>query len=57
MKLEFSQKIFDKTLKFLEIYSMGTKLLHASGCRTDRHDETKSRFSQFFERPRNCAMK
>jgi len=59
MNLEFSQEIFDKTLKFLEIYQMGAELFHANG-RSDRQkDMTKSRvaFRSFANASRNCEMK
>jgi hypothetical protein len=50
MKLEFSRQIFEKYVSnFMKIRPVGAEMFHADG-RTDRHDETNSRFSQFCER-------
>jgi len=49
MKLEFSRKILEKYSNLIKIRLVGTELFYADG-RTDRHDETNSRFSQFCER-------
>jgi hypothetical protein len=48
MKLEFSRQIFEniQISKFMKIPPVVAELLHA-GCRTDRHEEADSRFSQF----------
>jgi len=50
MKLEFSQQIFEKysSIKFHENTSSGSRVVPCG--RTDRHNETNSRFSQFCER-------
>jgi len=37
---------------FIKIHLKGAQLFHADG-RTDRHDETNSRFSQFVNVPNN----
>jgi len=37
-----------ETLKFIKFLSSGAELFHEDG-RTDRHDETNRRFSQFCE--------
>ena len=45
-------KVFRKVLKYkivMNVRPVGTELFHADR-RTDRHDETNSRFSQFYER-------
>jgi len=34
----------------MKIRPVGAELFHADGQRTDRHDEAKTRSSQFFER-------
>ena len=51
MKLEFSRLMFKKILKinFVKIRPVGAGLFHVDG-RTDRHDQTNSRFSQCSER-------
>ena len=48
MKIKLSRQIFEKIAipDFIKIHPAGAKLFHAG----DRHDETKSRFSQFFYR-------
>jgi hypothetical protein len=51
MKLEFSP-VFPqnkKTSHFINVLPVGAELFHEDR-RTDRHDEAKSRFSQFCER-------
>ena len=51
MTLEFSLHIFEKCLdiKFHEkSFPLGAELFHSDG-QTDRHDEARSRLSQFFE--------
>jgi len=50
MNLEFSRQIFEKysSVKFHENPSNGSRVFHA-GLMADRHDEAKSRFSQFCE--------
>jgi len=51
IKLEFSPQILEKITKisnFIKIRSVGAELFNLDG-RTDRHDETNSRFSQFCE--------
>jgi hypothetical protein len=54
MKLEFSRQIFKKYTdeKFRENPSSESRVVpcRQAGGQTDRHDETNSRFSQFFER-------
>jgi hypothetical protein len=55
MKPELSRQIFENAQisNFMKIRLVRTELFHAdgeTGGRTDRHDETNSRFSQFFER-------
>jgi len=55
MKLEFSRHILKNTQlpNFMKMRHVGAGVLHAdgrTGRRTDRHDETKERFSQFCER-------
>jgi len=53
MKLEFSRQIFffkkSSSIEFHEDPSSGIRFDPRG--RTDRHDETNSRFSQFCERP------
>jgi len=51
MKLEFSRQILEKYLNidFRENRPVLTELCHADG-RTDRHDEARSRSSQFYGR-------
>ena len=48
MKLEFFDRFSKNTQisNFVEIRSVGAELFHADG-RTDRHDETDSRFRNF----------
>jgi len=50
MKLELSQNIFEQfsSIKFNENPSSGSRAILFM--RTDRHDESNIRFSQFFER-------
>jgi len=50
MKLEFSGQIVEEysNIKFRENPSSGSRVVPCG--RTDRHDETNSRFSQFWER-------
>jgi len=50
MKLEFSQKFFEKysNIKFQENPSSGSRVVPIG--QTDEHDEANSRFSQFCER-------
>jgi hypothetical protein len=51
MKLEFVGQNFEKSTQisnFMKICPMGAELFQAGG-RTDRHDESNSRFSQFSE--------
>ena len=56
MKLEISSTDFRKTLKistFVKIRPVRSEFFHADGMidgRTDRHDDTSGRFSQFCER-------
>ena len=54
MKLEFSRQIFEKysISNVMKIHPIAAELFHAEG-RTERHDEAKSRFSQFGERAYN----
>jgi len=51
MKLELWRQIFQKhsNIKFYDIHPWAFQLFHAGG-RTDRHDEAKSRLTQFCER-------
>jgi len=52
MKLEFSRQIFDKdtqTTNIISIFPVGAEYGRTDR-QTDRHDETHSSFSQFFER-------
>jgi len=51
MNLEFFRQIFEKysISNFMKIRPVGAKLFHADR-RTDRNDETHSRFPQFCER-------
>ena len=53
MKLEFSEHIFGNITisNLFKTSSVGVELFHPDG-RTDRqtHDETSSRFSQYYER-------
>jgi len=54
MKLEFSRQIFEKYLNiFHENPSKGNRVVPCGRMdgRTDRNDEAKSRFSQFFRAP------
>jgi len=48
MKFAFFRNIFEKfsNINFMKIRPMEAELLHADK-ETDRHDETKGRFSQF----------
>jgi len=60
MKLEFSRQFFfsknNQISNFMKILPVGTEIFHADG-RTDRHDETYSRFSQFCEKkPKNITF-
>ena len=51
MKLEFSQKIFEKNIwicNFMKIHPVGAESLHVDGW-TNRHDKINSRFLQFCE--------
>ena len=59
MKLEFSQQIFYKTLKFPEIYSLGVELFHANGRSDGQTDLTNLRvaFRSFANASENCEMK
>jgi len=52
MKFVFSLQFFEKYLayNFKKIRLVGAELFHADGRTTDRHEEAKSRFSQFCER-------
>jgi hypothetical protein len=55
MKREASRDIKEKisNIKFHRIRPVGEELFHMhrrTGGRADRHDEAKSRFSQFYER-------
>jgi len=51
MKVEFSRQFFfsknTQISNFMKIRPFGAQLLHADG-RTDRHDDSNNRFSQFF---------
>jgi len=53
MKLEFSLQIFEKFSIFLKILPVRAELFHVYGRNgrtdrlTERHDESKRRFSQF----------
>jgi len=52
MKFEFSWQIFEKILKYKiswKFHPVGAELFHVGGW-TDRHDEAKSRSSQFCQR-------
>jgi len=53
MKLEFCRQMFYRSSNFMKIRPVGPELLHADG-RTGRHDEAKSRFSQFCEKRLKC---
>jgi len=49
---------FSKTTQisnFMKIRRVGSELFHA-GSRTDRHDESNSRFSQFCEKRLNITL-
>jgi hypothetical protein len=50
MKVDFSGHSFKNTeiSDFIEIRRVGAEMFHAGG-RTDEHDETNDRFSQFCE--------
>jgi len=47
IKPEFSQRLFEKYIKFNDNQSTGIRRTEEQ---TVRHDETNSRFSQFYER-------
>jgi hypothetical protein len=49
MKIEFSREIFEKYSNIVKMLPVGAELFHADDRRTDRHEEAKSRFSQFWE--------
>jgi hypothetical protein len=60
MKLKFSRKFFEKysNTKFHENPYSGSQVVQCGQTdgQTDRHLETNSRFSQFFERPYNVCI-
>jgi len=53
MKFEFSQQFVEKcsNIKFHENPSGGSRVVQCG--KTDRHDETNSRFSHFANAPKN----
>ena len=50
-----SAKYKTQISNFTEICPVGAELFHADG-QTDKHDIANSRFSQFFERPKNYKV-